>query len=218
MTRCIVNVATGRFTAGQSRLLRAFPDETVLCWTNAYPPGSPEHLAMPYAFKAYALQHARDLGFDLVLWADACIVPHGSIETLWDRIENDGYWISNNGWKNGEWCSDAALPLIGITRDEAMTQKHVVATTFGLNLASDIGIGMLDEYLRLAKNGAFCGPWKNDQGQASSDPRVLGHRHDQSCLSAIAAKRGCSLTNPPFIFSYRGGETSETILVADGAY
>ena len=192
--------------------------ESVLCWTDAMPPNSPPHSVVPYAMKAHAIRAARDTGFDLVLWADACILPHGPIEPLWDRIEDDGYWISNNGWKNGEWCSDASLPLIGITREEAMAQKHVVATAFGLNLRSDIGAGIFDEYLRMAQNGAFCGPWKNDVGQASSDPRVLGHRHDQACLSAIAHRFGCVLTDPPSVFAYRGGETAETILVADGNY
>lgn len=211
MTRCIVNVATGRFAAGQARLKNAFPDETVLCWTNAYPPGSPEHHVMPYAFKAHALQHAaRELGFDLVLWADACIVPHQSIEPLWDRIESDGYWISNNGFLNYEWTCAAAYPLLGVTPGENKNIRHVVATTFGLNLRSEIGTAVLDEYLRLAKNGSFMGPWSGGVG--------VQHRHDQTALSVIAHRLGMTLTDPPNVFSYRGGETAVTMLVADGAY
>jgi hypothetical protein len=173
---------------------------------------------MPYAFKAHALEAARLKGADLVLWADACILPIRPMDSLWDLIERRGYWFSRNGFRNGEWCCDAALPLLGITREEAFQQEHVVATTFGLNLRSEIGATFAGEYLRLAQNGAFRGPWVNNAGEASADPRVRGHRHDQSAASVIAHRLGMELTNPPEWFSYRGGEDERTILMADGAY
>ena len=182
------------------------------------PPGSPSHQEIPYAFKAWAIEAARNRGADLVLWADACILPIRSMDPLWDLIQRQGYWFSRNSFQNGEWCCDAALPLLGITRDEAFEQEHVVATTFGLNLRSEIGATFASEYLRMAQNGSFCGPWVNNAGEASADPRVKGHRHDQSAASVIAHRLGMELTNPPQWFSYKGGETEETVLVADGAY
>lgn len=209
MNRCIVNVATQRFVPGQNRLRKAF-DEAVLVWTNTYPPGSPQHHEMPYAFKAWALRAARDVGYDLVLWADSCIVPHGDIEPLWERIEERGYWISNNGFMNNEWTCKDAYPLLGVTEEENKRIPHVVATTFGLNLKSDIGRKAFNEYFRLAQNGSFRGPWTGGVG--------VQHRHDQSALSVIAYRLGMELTDPPAWFSYRGGETAETRLIADGAY
>ena len=209
MNRCIVNVATQRFVAGQQRLRAAF-DETVLCWTNAYPPGSPQHHENPYAFKAWAIKAAKDAGFDLVLWADACILPNGSLEPLWDRIEQRGYWISDNGFSNHQWTCKDAYPLLGITEEENKGIPHVVATTFGLNLKSGIGAMAFEQYLKFAQNGAFRGPWAGGVG--------VQHRHDQTALSVIAYRLGMELTKPPAWFSYRGGETEETCLVADGAY
>lgn len=223
MTRLVLNVATGPYVAGQRRLKRALSNHAEnwtpgLYWADEMPPGSPNHHRMPYAFKAWAIEAARLHEADLVLWADACIVPIRSMEPLWDLIDRQGYWFSRNGWQNGQWCSDAALPLLGITREESFQQEHVVATTFGLNLRSEIGATFASEYLRLAQNGSFCGPWVNNAGEASADPRVRGHRHDQAAASVIVHRLGMILTNSPQWFAYKGGETAETVLVADGAY
>jgi hypothetical protein len=218
MNRLVLNVATGAYVAGQQRLKRALSDPS-MCWADQMPPGSPTHKRTPYAFKAFAVEAAaRQTGAKLILWADACILPIRSMEPLWDLIEKQGYWFSRNGFPNGQWCSDASLPLLGITREEAFRQEHVVATTFGLNLASEVGATFASEYLRLAQNGSFRGPWKNENGEASADPRVTGHRHDQSAASVIAARLGMVLTDPPAWFAYRGGETPETVLVADAEY
>lgn len=222
MRRAILNVSTHLYVRGQWRLVTACqrfaPDAERLFWTNRFPPGSPDHFTNPYAFKAYAIAEAQRRGIDLVLWADASIVIVKPLDSLWARIEKDGYWISRNGWKNGEWCSDEALSCLFVTRDEAMEQEHVVATSFGLNLKSATGAAIADEYMRFAKNGAFRGPWDNAAGQASSDPRVRGHRHDQTALSAIAHRMGLSLTSPPAPIAYAGGETDETLLVVDGSF
>ena len=218
MKRAILNVATGRYVTGQHRLIAACqqhsPAATRYFWKNEMPPGSPTHHRVPYAFKAHAIFWAQAQGEQLLLWADASILPIRSLEPLWDRIERDGYWIGRNGWKNGEWCVSDALELFGMTREEAMEQEHVVATSFGVNLASDIGQQIAREYFRFATNGSFCGPWTAKE----KDPRVRGHRHDQTALSVIAHRMGLKLTASPDIFAYRGGETENTIVVADGAY
>jgi hypothetical protein len=188
------------------------------------PPGSPSHRDVPYAFKAHAIKQALDRGADLILWADSSILPIRSLEPLWQRIEAEGYWISRNGWKNSEWTADSAYPLLGVTREENDQIPHVVATSFGLNLRHETGRRMFERYLELANNGAFRGPWTN--GPQSVDGRrgpcgpasTRGHRHDQTALSVIAWREGCVLTDPPSVFAYRGGETEQTILVADSSY
>ena len=216
--RVVLNVATGRYVRGQARLKSLLNGVDFLGWTDEMPPGSPTHGEVPYAFKSWAIQEAKRRGYTSILWADACIYPAPDLSPLWERIERDGCWISNNGWLNGQWCSDAALPLFGMTREEAMEQKHVVATSFALNLAHPVGQQIAAEYHRFACNGSFFGPWSNKNGEASSDSRVLGHRHDQTALSVIAHRMGLELTDPPAWFAYRGGEIPSTCLIADGSY
>lgn len=218
--RCICNVATGAYVRGQSRLIASphLACDSTLTYRDEMPPGSPSHTDNPYAFKAHALKAAVDAGATLLLWADASILPIRSLEPLWEKIEREGAWISRNGWFNAEWTCDAAYADLGVTREENWTIPHVVATTFGLNIEHPTGRVIFDEYLRLAQTNAFKGPWRNQNGEASSDPRVLGHRHDQSCLSLLAHRYGVQLTDPPRYFAYAAGVTDETILSADARY
>lgn len=222
MKRVIVNVSTGRYAIGAKRMASALNDladgDYLNQWIDKLPPGSPSHEDTPYAFKAYALRCVWDEA-DMVLWLDASIVPVRTLGPLWSLIAKQGYWFSSNeSWNNGQWCSDAALPLFGITRPEAFRQRHVVSGAFGLNLRSKTGSAFLGEFIRFASNGAFRGPWRNDRREASSDSRVLGHRHDQTAASVIAHRLKMKLTDAPDWFAYRGGETEQTVLVADGAY
>lgn len=265
MRRLVVSYATGRYVKGLERL-----DEAVLLkhgaggltmpwgigpWPNTKSPGAgawpipkewPIHQDRPYAFKAYALKAAVDAGAEILLWADAAILPIRSMEPLWERIERDGYWIHNGGWKNGQWCADYwygdCFPGIVLEAAREMNRDipHVVATTFGLNVKSDIGASILKEYFRLAsETRAFCGPWWNSNGEREDyrkhasaapcgPPSTLGHRHDQSCLSVIAWRHGVKLTEGAEIFDYshrRADGTlhiedhdERTILLADGAF
>lgn len=225
MSRCVVNVATDRYVRGQQRLedLARVP---VVKWTNEMPPGSPSHSEVPYAFKAWALKAAADQGYTTLLWADACIRPR-DLTALFERIERDGYWMSRNGWTNAEWTADSAYAALGITVAENQDIPHVVATAFGISLDHYAGRTFLAEYLRLAQNGSFCGPWWNSNhpeyrrwlhSRPCGDHTVRGHRHDQTAASVIAWKLGFELTNPPDVFAYQSGETDKTVLIADGAY
>lgn len=222
MTGCVVNVATGHYVKGQRRLKKALDGldghMVMRSWTDCLPVGSPPHVEVPYAFKAFALQEASNNGNSLLLWADSSILPISSIGPLFDRIYSDGYWISKNGWLNSEWTADSAYPDLGVTREENETVPHVVATTFGVNTHHPKGEELLNEYVRLAKTKAFCGPWANVRATPCGDKRVFGHRHDQTALSVIAWRLGLQLTDPPDVFAYKGGETANTILLADGDY
>jgi hypothetical protein len=178
--------------------------ETVVTWRGEWPPGSPSHDQMHYAFKPFALRAAAERN-QVLLWADTSIVPIRPLAPLWDLIEAQGYWFSENlphgsagrAWSCGEWTSDEALAQLGITREESFTFAHIIGTAFGLDLRHDIARQFLSEYLRLARGTAFNGAWSNADGKLSSDPRVIGHRHDQTAASVIVWRLGMKLTTPP---------------------
>lgn len=246
MKRTIVSVGTTEhFQKGMKRLLAAVQaldnhgwsgDRTEWWgWGDITGTGWPSHEEKPYAFKAYALKHVADVAnAELVLWCDACIRPVRSLDPLWAQIERDGYWIARNGWTNAQWCADSAYPDLfhdelirnrihldqGVEafREINKTIPHVVATSFGLNLKSEIGRAFLAEYYRLAsETRAFCGPWVNTPETPCGPQDVRGHRHDQTAASVIAWRLGIKLTDPPEVFAYPPG-TESTILLADGAY
>ena len=210
--RAVVNWASGRYVKGQERLTEwlSAHDEEYFIWRDQLPAGAPKHEDVPYAAKAFALRSAQAGGARTLLWADACVLPIAPLEPLWERIERDGLWFSNNGYLNDQWTCDAAYPLLGVTKEENHEIKHVVATTFGLSMAHPLGRAFLDEYFRLANNGSFCGPWTGGVG--------VQHRHDQTAASVTCHRLGVELTEPPAWFAYRGREDESTILCADGSY
>jgi len=235
MTRAVVCVATTpAYQRGMERLAesRLAAHSIRLHWQIER--GWPSHQEKPYGFKGYALKEAAEL-YDLLLWCDSSVVPVRSMEPLWERIERDGAWISHNGWMNDLWCADSwyadCFPGMPIEEAREINRQvpHVVATCFGLNVRHEIGAGILAEYFRLAsETRAFCGPWINSNYPGSSagrggraapcgPPEVMGHRHDQSCLSLLAHRFGVELTRPPKFLAYQGGQTEDTIMLVDGS-
>ena len=245
MSRAIVSVATGRYVKGLDRLTEwcAANGEDYITWRDRLPEGSPTHQDIPYGFKAYALTAALGKAggtASTLLWCDASIIPVKPLAELWERIEQKGYWIANNGWTNYEWTADSAYPdlfpemtSLGAARVINVTIPHVVATCFGISLAHPTGRAILEEYYRLASTTkAFCGPWVNydyekkhgfaqPEGRVAvcGPPDVRGHRHDQTALSVIAWRLGLELTNCPYILAYkREGQPVDpgTIVLMDG--
>jgi hypothetical protein len=237
MKRTVVNVSTGRYMDGQLRLMKKieeFSPESMIYFYGQIPHAWPAHKDKPYAFKAFALKEAANfINGGLVLWADAAVLPVKPLEPIWERIEHEGYWIPLNGWTNYEWTADSAYPdlfpelLIEQAREVNKTVPHCCATTFGLNLDSEVGAKCLEEYYRLANTNAFCGPWSNlnnpnhwnyhpDMMGVCGPPDVLGHRHDQTALSVIAWRLGMKFTQCPWGFAYPPA-TDDTILLAVGA-
>ena len=81
------------------------------------------------------------------MWLDSSIVPLRPLSSLWKLIEKQGYWFSENlpqgrldlpCWNCGEWTCDSALGPLGITREEAFTIPHVIATAFGLDFSHQV--------------------------------------------------------------------------------
>lgn len=245
MSRCIVNVATDSYVRGQMRLEDVLQAqcEFLVKWTNELPAGSPphrargvcgapEHLCIPYAFKAHALKAAAAQGYTTLLWCDACIVPVRPLAPLWERIERDGYWFAPCGFSNAEWTCDEAyhwlFPGAQLEPSRAINSAipHVVATAFGISMEHEIGRQFLDEYLRLAATRAFIGPWHNTNAGPPpkgrnqerrwgpcGPPSTLGHRHDQTAASVIAWRLGMKLDDSG-TFAYAGGGNENTILEA----
>jgi hypothetical protein len=183
----------------------------VMCWRGGeLPPGAPAHADVPFGFKPFCLAEARRRGCRLLLWLDASCAAVRSLEPLFAQIERDGYVLFRNGrHRVGEWASDLALELLSVDRDQAMAIHEVNAAAIGVDGGSVIGSAFLDRWRAVAEAGdAFRGvrealsteedyqavKWNRD-GRVSADPRVRGHRHDQSVAGILAAQLGMQLTD-----------------------
>ena len=153
---------------------------------------SPSHEDAPYAFKPAMFVKAMRAGYDIVLWCDAAMFAVRPITPLLDHIAACGQLLFNNGCV-GEWSSDVALESFGVTREEAFKITEISGCCMGFDLRSPVTKAFINEWSEKSLDGkTFKGSWTNQDGSVSSDPRVKGHRHDQTAASIIAHKLGIS--------------------------
>jgi hypothetical protein len=193
----VLNVACGPgwYPRGQDRLRQTLfennPDLPLLFWRDEYPPGCPSHKTVPYAFKPYAFKEAQRQGFRFVLWLDAAVWAIRNVTPVFMDIVRDGCYFQYGGYNSGQWCSDAALKPLGITREAAFKIPHMMACIMGLDLGNENVQTFLDQWFALANDGVtFPGAWTNKKGEVSKDTRVLGHRHDQTAASVLSHRMG----------------------------
>jgi hypothetical protein len=213
--RCVVTLATDdkQYAASLERLEASltsvgFTGELVSWRGGRFPEGSPSHSDVPFAFKPYCLAEAARGGGELLLWLDAACIAVRPLDPIFDRLDRNGYVLFRNGQHRvGEWASDLALELFGLSREDAMSIPEVNAAALGLNTGSEIGATFLARWFRAASDGvAFRGvasepgsepdylavKWNRD-GLVSADRRVRGHRHDQTVAGLLAAELGMNL-------------------------
>jgi len=207
--KCVINFANNWFVKGQQRLKETFRqqgyDGDFLFFNGEHELSCPRHSESPYAFKAYALVHAQSKGYRYVLWVDSSVYAVKPVQLAFDRIEQDGHLLLNGGWNTGQWCSDAALETLGITREESFGYPHMMACVMGLDLQTTKARLFLQRYYDLANDGiTFRGAWTNKNHEVSDDDRVLGHRHDQTAASVVATKLGMKFTDNLLVYDETG--------------
>jgi len=223
----------GWYPAGVARLVERFyaasPGFEIMAWTNSLPPGAPENVVVDgydytaYCAKPFALAECRRRGADIAILLDAAFWPIRPIHPLIHHIQQWGYFLCRNGFQVGQWCADSALPRLGITRDQAMTIPEASSYCVGIGSADARANKALDEWCGLAADRVTfpgrhtAGASGRNHGFVSHDPRVQGHRHDQTALSVIAWRLGLDILVPrPKLTAYDGTQTDETVLVNRG--
>ena len=219
--RVIVNVATRPGDVrGQKRLASSLSVHgegvPLLQWTNSLPPGSPAHADVPYAFKVYALEEAARQGFTSVLWVDASVWFVRSPRVMFEWMEGEGAYACElgGGYVAGTWCSDAALPLLGMGRERAFDVPLMFGGCYGASTTHPTGKTLLKSLSQHARDRSFRGAWTNKNREVSTDCRVLGHRHDMPALSWTAHKLGLLADTKPAMFVIDGHEQSTERVVA----
>ena len=202
MNRAIVTAGMGLwYPRGIARMImsvhEAHPDFQVCAWVNTLPPGSPAHANAPYAFKFHAINHIRRLGVEQILWLDAAVTVHHNLDEFFDQLRVKGHYFEYNGAVVGEWCADSALAPLGVTREEAFKLPELCGGCFALDFTHSRSVEFFDKMFHLASDGVtFPGPWDNRGNKASVDPRVKGHRHDQTAMSVISHRMGMEWQDP----------------------
>jgi hypothetical protein len=218
MKHCIVNFSDFKFFIGQERLKESLIKHgylgDIILFNEFSEVGSKLHLEVPYQFKVYAIEKARQMGYDVVLYCDASLYAIKDVMPVIYHIIEKGYLLEYCGFKAGQYSTDLCLNEFGLTRDDAMNIKLHSAGFTGLNFKNEKATQFFDRWLKLAKEEiTFCGDWNNNSKQCSQDERCLGHRHDQTTASIISYQLGIERTNPYFMqYAYDGVETKESTI------
>jgi len=223
MKHCIVNFSDYRFEKGQIRLKESLSQQgyqgDTLLFNEFSQVGSKTHLEVPYQFKVYAIEKARQMGYDVVLYCDASIWAIKDVMPVIYHIIEKGHLMEFCGFSAGQFSTDLCLSKFKITRDEAMKiQLHSAGFT-GLNFQNEKTSEFFSKWYECAKEEiTFSGDWNNKYKQCSNDERCLGHRHDQTTASIIAHQLDMERINPYFMqYDYDGVETkNETIFNCRG--
>lgn len=207
MTRCVINFARGGwYRRGQSRLVDSLT-KTGFVWPNEFLGfedeeviGAPAHEQCPYGFKPHAIEWARVSGFDLALWCDASVFAIRDIRPLFDWILTHGHAFFYNT-NCGPFCSDACLNTFGVTREQSFDIPMLAGLCMAFDLRNKRTLEFLSRWLAAARDGVtFQGAHDNQNNAVSTDPRVKGHRHDQSAASLIAHQLCMPLISGPDTF------------------
>jgi hypothetical protein len=168
--------------------------------------GSPPHDEVPYAFKPFAIEKVRQMGYDVVLWMDAPVYATKPLWMLAKEISDRGVLLFDNlGFTIGDFTSDKCLELMNLSRSVSFTKPMIMACVMGFDFRVVKTRNFFKDYLAGVYSGAYEGDWNNNNGQVSTDPRVKGHRHDQSVASIIASKMGIKPLHPhSTYFAYHG--------------
>jgi hypothetical protein len=178
-TRCIVNVATTPYWNGQIRQATMLDEFTNVPYKHykTEPPGAPLHYENPYAFKIYAIEAARDQGFEQILWLDASVYPVKTIDPVWDWLTEKGIFMEEAGHYVGQWCNQQTLDYFNITREEAMKMPMFSAGFVGFDFRRKVSVEFFEKWKASMLAGMFKGDWTE-------------HRHDMTVGSIIANQMG----------------------------
>ena len=178
--KAIVNLSTDRYKKGRERLQNSLQgnfDGDVFIFNSCADIGSPSHEENPYAFKIYAVEKIREMGYDQVLWLDASAYAIKNVNPIFEWLDKNGIFMEAAGHWTGSWSNQGTLDYFGITRDEAMQMPMYSAGFSGFDFKNPISVEFFEKWKNSMLAGCFKGSWSD-------------HRHDMTCGSIIASKMG----------------------------
>lgn len=194
---CIINAAHGKwYPRGQKRLKDSLIHHgfnwDILTWEGWANDNYDKSCG--YNVKAAAFEEAIKRGYTHILWLDCSVWAVRDPNTIFDIINEKGYYFWKNGYNCAQECSDACLNYFGVSRNQA--EKWDIASTsmFGVNLTNPTGKEFIERWLQSAKDKVFHGSREHDN--QSFDKRFLWHRQDQSAASIILNQLGCKIHEP----------------------
>lgn len=193
MKKCIVSFAdTPVYQTKMRRLEKSVPyGVDFLGFTDVSQLDCEHHKVIPYKFKPAAIDKARTLGYDLVIWCDSPIHVTKSLDQFFEYLEENDYaFFDNIGHTLGMWTNEKCLEYFGMDRETALKTKMIMACCMGFNFKKLYVNDLVDEYYELA-DMLYPGSWAD-------------HRHDQTVMSFLLNRDGFNiLVGQDTFFAYK---------------
>lgn len=189
--KAIINLGTKEYRNGQVRLRESLVGKTdadFFQFNSELEVGAPKHAENHYAFKVYAIEKIRYMGYTQILWLDSSIFAIKSVEPIFNLMRLHGHFAEDSGNVCGNWCNDKSLEYVGYTRDEAMDITMISSGFLGLNFNNERTKQFFVSWKQSMLDGMFNGKWDNNSKTESADDRCRGHRQDQSMASLYLHK------------------------------
>ena len=193
--RAVVSFANerGRYVQNMARLSESlrnnFTTGDFIGFVNESSLGAPKHEDDPYSFKIFCFKKVLEQGYTSILYLDSSVFAVKNIDTLFDKIEQDGFLMQRAGYNCAEWCNDFVLEHFEISRDVAETMPMIGnAGMLGLDFTKELPKEFFERWQNAQQAGCFKGSWTNTNNSESADERCRGSRHDMSCSSILVNK------------------------------
>jgi hypothetical protein len=146
---------------------------------------------VPYAFKPFLMDQARVKGYRYIAWVDSVIRLQQPFSVVAKIVAERGYFFGHNNPRLGNYTSDDCLSYFDMDRESIMDTPCIHGGLMFLDMENEKAAKFLKKTKELAfSGGPYCADWRNDSGQVSKDPRVKGHRPQQSVAVILTLKLG----------------------------
>lgn len=131
---------------------------------------------VPYAFKVCFFKEAIRLGYRRILWLDCSAVPLVSLNTIFEMIAKQGYFVVGNYHTVGRFMNAEAAAAFGLTLQQTSQIPSCSAGLFGVDYHNFLGTNIIDDWNQAAHH----------------EKAFFSARSDQNALSIILYRMGIS--------------------------
>ncbi len=113
------------------------------------PNGGLKICQVPYSFKAAFLKEAQLLGYKNVLWLDTALHPLTNLDSVFDEIESNGYFLTCVGTLEDNAFSHLPAASEALQLDPLFYPqiKHLSSSLIGLNFSNENSASLLNLWL-----------------------------------------------------------------------
>lgn len=151
------------------------------------------HIEANHQFKSFAIQRAREMGYEQVLWLDSPIRIKKNPMRYFDIVEDIGVLLfdAEQGAEESKYTSDICLEYLGCSPEYGMTFNQCSSGVMVFDFTTKIANKIQDEFIY------YCSiPLILDMSKGSTRPEFIAHRSDQSIITFLLKKYG--LGNLPY--------------------